>query len=53
MELVMQASKVAALDSKYDYLKLGLSVLVVAIHADLYPLILYPWLRIAVPLFLS
>ena len=51
MELIMQASKVAALDSKYDYLKLGLSVLVVAIHADLYPLILYPWLRIAVPLF--
>lgn len=38
-------------DAKYDFLKFFLSLLVLAIHSALYPMILYPWLRIAVPLF--
>lgn len=38
-------------DAKYDIAKLVLSLLVVAIHASLYPTVLFPWLRIAVPLF--
>lgn len=38
-------------DAKYDLLKFFLSLLVLAIHATLYPMVLYPWLRIAVPLF--
>lgn len=41
----------AAYDAKYDILKFILSVCVVAIHTDLFPQILFPWLRIAVPLF--
>lgn len=38
-------------DAKYDLVKFILSFLVVAIHANLFPMVLYPWLRIAVPLF--
>lgn len=38
-------------DSRYDVLKLVLSLFVVAIHSDLFPPLLYPWLRVAVPLF--
>ena len=38
-------------DGKYDILKFVLSLMVLAIHTALYPMILYPWLRIAVPLF--
>lgn len=38
-------------DSKYDIAKFILSLSVLAIHSTLYPMILYPWLRIAVPLF--
>ena len=38
-------------DSKYDLVKFILSILVLAIHCALYPMVLYPWLRIAVPLF--
>lgn len=38
-------------DAKYDFVKFFLSLLVLAIHAELYPMVLYPWLRIAVPLF--
>ena len=38
-------------DAKYDILKFFLSLLVLAIHSTLYPMVLYPWLRIAVPLF--
>ncbi len=38
-------------DAKYDLIKFFLSLLVLAIHSTLYPMILYPWLRIAVPLF--
>lgn len=34
-----------------DILKYILSIFVVAIHTSLFPKILYPWLRIAVPLF--
>ncbi len=40
-------------DSKYDLIKFFLSLLVLAIHSTLYPMILYPWLRIAVPLFFT
>jgi len=38
-------------DAKYDLIKFFLSLLVLAIHSTLYPMVLYPWLRIAVPLF--
>lgn len=38
-------------DAKYDLIKFFLSILVLAIHSTLYPMVLYPWLRIAVPLF--
>lgn len=38
-------------DSKYDIIKFFLSLMVLAIHSVLYPMILYPWLRIAVPIF--
>ena len=38
-------------DAKYDLVKFFLSLLVLAIHSELYPMVLYPWLRIAVPLF--
>ena len=38
-------------DAKYDILKFLLSLLVMAVHSALYPMVLYPWLRIAVPLF--
>lgn len=38
-------------DAKYDLVKFFLSLLVLAIHTKLYSMILYPWLRIAVPLF--
>ena len=35
----------------FDLLKIILSFMVVAIHTELLPNILYPWLRLAVPLF--
>ncbi len=38
-------------DAKFDILKFILSFLVVAIHTQLFPSVLYPWLRIAVPTF--
>lgn len=38
-------------DAKYDLVKFFLSLLVLAMHATLYPMVLYPWLRIAVPMF--
>ncbi len=38
-------------DDKFDVMKAILAVFVVAIHSSLYPMVLYPWLRIAVPLF--
>ena len=38
-------------DSKYDIIKFVLSLMVLAIHSGLFPMALYPWLRIAVPLF--
>ena len=38
-------------DSKYDIIKFVLSLMVLAIHAEVFPMALYPWLRIAVPLF--
>ena len=38
-------------DAKYDLIKFFLSLMILAIHTQLYPKILYPWLRIAVPLF--
>lgn len=50
-----QAKNVAATasknDAKYDLIKFFLSLFILAIHAKLYPMVLYPWLRIAVPLF--
>lgn len=41
----------SANDAKYDILKIILAIMVVAMHSEIYPMILYPWLRIAVPLF--
>ena len=38
-------------DAKYDILKFFLSLMILAIHSVIYPLLLYPWLRMAVPLF--
>ncbi len=38
-------------DAKYDIIKFILAILVLAIHASLFEMILYPWLRVAVPLF--
>lgn len=35
----------------FDLTKIILSLMVVAIHSKLFPMILYPWLRLAVPLF--
>lgn len=46
-----QLSTAPKTDSKYDILKLVLSIFVLAIHSILFPNYLYPWLRIAVPLF--
>lgn len=34
-----------------DLTKFVLSIMIVAIHASLFPTVLYPWLRLAVPLF--
>ena len=34
-----------------DLTKLILSIMIVAIHTSLLPTVLYPWLRLAVPLF--
>ena len=38
-------------NSNYDLLKMFLAIMIVIIHSSLLPEILYPWLRIAVPLF--
>lgn len=38
-------------DAKYDIVKFVLSLFVVAIHAVVYPYAVYPWVRMAVPLF--
>ncbi len=38
-------------DAKFDLVKFALAILVLAIHSTLWPEVLYPWLRIAVPLF--
>lgn len=34
-----------------DLVKFILSIMIVAIHSSIFPFVLYPWLRIAVPLF--
>ena len=34
-----------------DIVKFILSIMVVAIHTELFPTVLFPWLRIAIPLF--
>lgn len=51
----MQTSNIKAettgYDAKYDIIKFVLSLFVLAIHTVVYPFALYPWLRIAVPLF--
>ena len=36
-----------------DLLKYVMSFFIVAIHSELFPMVLYPWLRIAVPLFFA
>lgn len=38
-------------DAKFDILKIVMAFFVVAIHMELFPMVLYPWLRMAVPLF--
>lgn len=38
-------------NSVFDIAKFIMSLMVVAIHAQLYPELLYPWLRVAVPMF--
>ena len=43
--------KKVGINSNYDILKFLLSLMVVMIHSKLLPDLLYPWLRIAVPLF--
>jgi len=35
-----------------DLVKFILSLMIVAIHTNIYPKVLYPWLRLAIPLFL-
>lgn len=42
---------IMAHDAKFDILKFFLSLMVVAIHVPLFPKLLFPWLRMAVPLF--
>ncbi len=39
------------INSVYDILKIVLSIMIVLIHTKILPNILYPWLRLAVPLF--
>ena len=51
MKMDMPPATLQKNDAKYDLIKFFLSLLVLAIHATLYPMVLYPWLRIAVPLF--
>lgn len=38
-------------DARFDILKFILSFMVIAIHVPLFPEVLFPWLRMAVPLF--
>lgn len=38
-------------DSRYDILKFVLALLIVALHTQLFPGIMKPWVRVAVPLF--
>lgn len=40
-----------ASDSRYDLLKFLLAMMIVALHTRLWPSVLLPWLRVAVPLF--
>lgn len=47
----MNIPAVKQTDSRFDIVKIILSVFIVAIHANLFAEYLYPWLRIAVPLF--
>lgn len=35
----------------YDYLRIVLALMIIAIHTGLFPKVLFPWLRSAVPLF--
>lgn len=46
-----QSTLLTKADAKYDVIKFILSLFVMAIHAKVYPMVLFPWLRIAVPLF--
>ena len=35
----------------FDIVKFIMALMVVAIHSSLFPMVLYPWLRLAVPMF--
>ena len=35
----------------FDIVKFVLAIIVIAIHTNLFPQFLYPWLRLAIPLF--
>ena len=49
--MIIELNKQGMYDAKYDILKFFLSIAIVAIHSSLFPMLLYPWLRIAVPIF--
>lgn len=49
----MQKAPQASSDAKYDVLKFVLSLMVVAIHGAIFPTAVFPWVRIAVPLFFT
>lgn len=44
----MEKSKI---NSNYDILKVALAIMIVMIHSEFLPNVLYPWFRISVPLF--
>jgi serine/alanine racemase len=51
MNILAERNTMHKSDGKYDVIKFVLSLFVVAIHTRLFPSVLYPWLRIAVPMF--
>lgn len=44
-------SSISCREGIFDVVKFCLALMVVAIHSKLFPMLLYPWLRLAVPLF--
>ena len=51
MKVVMKSSIEMKGNAVFDYSKFILAIMVVAIHTRFLPKLLYPWLRLAVPLF--